>query len=137
MHFSPEAAVQCCELCTLQGFVRGKAASNEDFVIQVIDAPVSNSQEKVCPPTLAVSLGRILSPLKGVIRSKHLLHIAMEIVHKFKINCGMTLGAFMRGAMTLFNEKPKQLHWDCSLVARYWGYHWWSSLLASRVDPCL
>ena len=119
---SPEAAVQCCELCTLQGFVRGKAASNEAFVIQVIDAPVSNSQEKVCPPTFAVSLGLILSPLKGVIRSKNLLHVAMEIVHKFRINCGMTFGTFMRGAMTLFNEKPIQLHWDCCFVARYWGY---------------
>ncbi len=47
-------------------------AMYEAFVIQVIDAPVSNSQEKVCPPTLAVSLGLILSPLKGVIRSKNL-----------------------------------------------------------------
>ena len=92
-----------------------------------MEVPVSNNHEKVCPPALAVGL--ILSPLKGVIRSKNLLHIAMEIVHKFKINCGMTLGAFMRGAMTLFNEKPIQLHWDCCFVARYWGYrsrvHFW------------
>jgi hypothetical protein len=65
------------------------------------------------------------------------LHIAMEIVHKFKINCGMTLGAFMRGAMMLFNEKPIPWHWDCSFVAQYWGYHWWSLLLASEVVPCL
>jgi len=35
--------------------------------------------------------------------------LQFEIVHKFKINCGMTLGAFMRGAMMLFNEKPIQL----------------------------
>jgi len=107
---------------------------NDALVIQVIEAPVTNNQEKVFPPALAVSLGLILSPLKGVIRSKNLLHIAMEIVHKFKINCGMTLGAFMRGAMTLFNEKLIQLHWDCCFVARY---HWWSSLLASKVVPCL
>jgi hypothetical protein len=94
-----------------------------------MEAPISNSQEKVCPPTLAVSC--------GVIRSKNLFQVAMETVHKFKINCGMTLGAFMRGAMMLFNEKLNQLHWDCCFVARYWGYHWWSSLGASRVDPCL
>jgi hypothetical protein len=56
------------------------------------------------------------------------LHVAMEIVHKFKINCGMTLGAFMRGTIMLFNEKPNQLHWDCCFVAWYWGYHLWSSL---------
>jgi hypothetical protein len=33
-----------------------------------------------------VTLGLILSPLKGVIRLKILLHVAMEIVHKFKIS---------------------------------------------------
>jgi hypothetical protein len=37
----------------------------------------------------------------------------MEIVHKFKINCGMTFGAFLRGVMMLFKEKRNQLHyWD-------------------------
>jgi hypothetical protein len=102
-----------------------------------MEAPVSNNQEKVYPPTLAVSLGLILSSLKGVIRSKNLLHVAMEIVYKFQINRGMTLGAFMRGAMTLFNEQPIQLHWDCCFVARYWGYHWWSSLLVNKVALCL
>jgi len=107
------------------------------LVIQVMEAPVSNNHENVFPPAMALTLGLILSPLKGVIWSKHLLHVAMEIVHKFKINCGMTLGAFMRGAMTLFNEKPIQLHWDCCFVARYWDYYWWSSLLASKVVPCL
>ncbi len=79
----------------------GKAASKEVFVIQVTEAPVSNSQEKVFPPAIAVVLGLILSPLKGVIRSKNLLHVAIEIVHKFKINCGMTCGAYMRGVMML------------------------------------
>jgi hypothetical protein len=29
------------------------------------------------------------------------------------------------------------LHWDCCFVARYWDYYWWSSLLASKVVPCL
>jgi hypothetical protein len=91
---------------------------NDALDIQVIEVPVTNNQEKVFPPALAVSLSLILSPLKGVIRSKNLLHIAMEIVHKFKINCVMTLGGAMRGAMTLFNEKPIQLHWDCCFVAR-------------------
>jgi len=46
----------------------------------------------------------------------------MEIVHKFEINCAMTLGAFMMGAMMLFNEKPIQWHWDFCFVAQYWGY---------------
>jgi len=37
----------------------------------------------------------------------------MEIVHKFKVSCGMTLGACMRGVIKLLNEKPNQLHyWD-------------------------
>jgi hypothetical protein len=104
----PEAAVQRCEVCSLRGFVFGKAAKKEACVIQVMEAPVSNSHEKVLPPALAVSLGLILSPLKGVLRSKNLLHVAMEIVHKFRINFGMTLGAFMRGAMMLCHEKPNQ-----------------------------
>ncbi len=107
-NLSLEAAVQCWEFYTLWGFWVRNAAWKEAFVIQVMDAPVSNSQEKVFPPALAVSLGLILSPLKGVIRSKHLLHVAMESVHKFQINWGMTLGAFMRGAMALFDEKPNQ-----------------------------
>ncbi len=45
----------------------GKAALNDCAVIQVIEAPVSKSQEKVCPPAFAVILGLTLSPLKGVI----------------------------------------------------------------------
>jgi hypothetical protein len=40
------------------------------------------------------------------------LHVAMEIVHKFKISCGMTLGAFMRGSMMLFIERPHRHYWD-------------------------
>ena len=46
--------------------IRGKAALNELAVIHVTEAAVSNSQEKVFPPALAVTLGLILSPLKGV-----------------------------------------------------------------------
>jgi len=34
------------------------------------------------------------------------LQVAIEMVHKFKINCGMILGAFMREVIMLFNEKP-------------------------------
>ncbi len=49
------------------GFWLGKAALNDSAVIQVTEAPVSKSQENVLPPALAVTLGRILSPLKGVI----------------------------------------------------------------------
>jgi hypothetical protein len=74
---------------------------------------VTKSQENVLPPALAVTLGLTLSPLKGVIRLKILLHVAMEIVHKFKISCRMTLGAFMRGVMKLLIKKTNQLHyWD-------------------------
>jgi hypothetical protein len=43
----------------------GKAALKDCAVIQVTEEPVSKSQEKVFPPALAVSLGLILSPLKG------------------------------------------------------------------------
>jgi hypothetical protein len=102
--------------------------SNEFFVIQVMEAPVSNSQEKVFPPAIAVILGLILSPLKGVIWSKNLLHVVIEIVHKFKINCGMTCGAYMRGVMMLFSEKllvqKWTQPWDCCFVAQYWVIQW-------------
>jgi hypothetical protein len=50
------------------------------------------------------NLGLILSPLKGVIISNSLLQVAIEMVHKLRINCGMMLGAWMRGAS--FNENP-------------------------------
>ena len=86
----PEAAVQCCAFCTLRGLSCGKAALNEFAVIQVTEAPVSKSQEKVFPPALDITLGLILSPFKSVIRLKFLLQVAIEIVHKFKISCGMT-----------------------------------------------
>jgi hypothetical protein len=61
--------------------------------MQVTAAPVSKSCEKVLFPALTVSLGLILSPLKGTIISKHLLHVAFEIVHRLKISCAMLLGA--------------------------------------------
>jgi hypothetical protein len=82
----PEAAVQCCTFSTLRGLSCGKAALNEFAVIQVTEAPVLKSHENVFPLALAVTLGLILSPLKGVIRLKILLHVAIEIVHKFKIS---------------------------------------------------
>jgi hypothetical protein len=34
------------------------------------------------------------------------LQVAIEMVHKLRINCGMMLGAWMRGVIRLFNEKP-------------------------------
>ncbi len=80
---------------------------------------------KPIPSTaFAVSLGLILSPLKGVIRSKNLLHVAMEIVHKFRINCGMTFGTFMRGAIRLFSENPAAVPGSvnhCSLLSTLWA----------------
>jgi hypothetical protein len=56
--------------------------------------------------TLTVILGLILSQLKGVSSLKRLLHKAMDTVHKFKINCGMTLAALMRDVIMLYREKP-------------------------------
>jgi hypothetical protein len=73
--------------------------------MQVTAAPVSNSHEKVLSPALMAYLGLILSPLKGVIISNSLLQVAIEMVHKLRINCRMTLGAWMRGVIRLFNEK--------------------------------
>ncbi len=63
-NLSPEAAVQCCESCTLRGFFGGKAVSKEFFVIQVTEAPISNNQEKVFPPAIAVNLGLIFVPIE-------------------------------------------------------------------------
>ncbi len=60
--------------------------------MQVTAAPVSNSHEKVLSPALTANLGLILSPLKGVIISNSLLQVVIEL----RINCGMTLGAWMR-----------------------------------------
>jgi len=53
-----------------------------------------------------------MSPLtlKGVIGLKKLLQVVTGKAHKFKINCGMTLGAWMRGVIMLLNEKLNQLH---------------------------
>jgi hypothetical protein len=45
----PEAAVQCCEFCTLRGLAVGNAALNEAAFIHVTEVPVSKSQEKVFP----------------------------------------------------------------------------------------
>ena len=74
--------------------------------MQVTAAPVSNSQEKVLFPALTANLGLILSPLKGVMISNSLLQVAIEMVHKLRINWGMMLGAWMRGVIRLFNENP-------------------------------
>ncbi len=35
-----------------------------------------------------------------------LLQVALEMVHKLRNNCGMTLGAWVRGVIRLFNENP-------------------------------
>ncbi len=95
---SPEVATQLCgfEICLSLQWPR-------DFLfMQVTAAPVSNSHEKVLSP----ALGLILSPLKGVIISNSLLQVAIEMVHKLRINCGMMLGAWLRGVIRLFIEKP-------------------------------
>jgi hypothetical protein len=86
--------------------------------MQVKAAPVSKSHDKVLSPALTANLGLILSPLKGVIISNSLLQVAMEIVHKLRINCGMMLGAWMRGVNRLFNEKLAAVPIDLSLGYR-------------------
>jgi len=86
--------------------------------MQVTAAPVSKSHEKVLSPALTANLGLILSPLKGVMISNSLLQVAMEIVHKLRINCGMKLGAWMRGVIRLFNEKPAAVPVDLFLDFR-------------------
>jgi hypothetical protein len=63
--------------------------------MQVTTAPVSNRHEKVLFPALTANLGLILSQLKGIMFSNSLLQVAIEIVHKLRISCGMTLGAWM------------------------------------------
>jgi hypothetical protein len=85
--------------------------------MQVTAAPVSNSHEKVLSPALTASLGLILSPLKGVIISNSLLQVAIEMVHKLRINCGMMLEAWMRGVIRLFIEKLAAVSVDLSLVS--------------------
>jgi hypothetical protein len=57
------------------------------------DSASNNTQEKFLFPVHLEILGFTLFPLKGVMFSKSLLQVAMDTVHKLKINCGMTLGA--------------------------------------------
>ncbi len=116
---SPEAATQLCGLEICFGFECPKASSKDCLFMQVTAAPVSKSHEKVLSPALTANLGLILSPLKGVMISNSLLQVAIEMVHKLRINCGMTLGAWMRGVIRLFNEKPAAVPVDLFL-----GYHW-------------
>ena len=86
--------------------------------MQVTAAPVSNNHEKVLSPALTANLGQILSPLKHVIISNSFLQVAIEMVHKLTINCGMTLGAWMRVVIRLFNEKPAAVSVDLCLDSR-------------------
>ena len=55
------------------------------------EAPVSKSQEKVFPPALAVTLGLILSPLKGVIKEQTLPALTSTVItakYKGKVSQG-------------------------------------------------
>jgi hypothetical protein len=107
------------------------------YFMQVTAAPVSNNHEKVLFPALTAILGLILSPLKGIIISNSLLHVAIEIVHKLRINCGMTLGAWMRGVIRLFKENPAAVPVDLFHVV-HCCCCWSHTLLASRhVLACL
>jgi hypothetical protein len=53
---------------------------------QVTADPVSITQEKFLFPVSPEIIGFALSPLKGVMFSTSLLQVAMDTVHKLKIN---------------------------------------------------
>jgi hypothetical protein len=111
------------EICL--GLMCKNAKSNDSLFMQVTAAPVSNNQEKVLFIALMANLGLILSPLRGVIISNSSLQVAIEIVHKLRINCEMTLGAWMRGVIRLMRENPAAVPvdlfhfdhccWSCTL----------------------
>ncbi len=84
--------------------------------MQVTAAPVSNNQENVLFPALTANLGLILSLLKGIIILNSLLQVAIEIVHKLRINCGIMLGAWMRGVIRLFSKNPAAVPVDLVLA---------------------
>ncbi len=73
--------------------------------MQMTTVPVSKSHENVLFLALIVNLGLIFSPLKGVMISRSLFQVAIEIVHRLIISCGMMLGVCMRG-IKLSREKP-------------------------------
>jgi hypothetical protein len=90
---SPKAANNFCVFEIFLGFVSLKAISQQCLFMQVTIVPVSNNHEKVLLPPFTVTLGLILSPLKGIIICNDLLQVALETVHKLKMSCGMLLGA--------------------------------------------
>jgi hypothetical protein len=72
--------------------------------MQVTAAQVSNNHESFIS-YFYLSLCLILSPLKGVI-SNSLLQVAIEMVHKLRINYGMMLGVWMMGVIRIMSENP-------------------------------
>jgi hypothetical protein len=107
---SPEEATHLCGFEVCLGLECPNAKSNDSLFMQVTAALVSNNQEKDLFPALAANLGLILSPLKVVIISNSLLKVTIEIVHKLRIKCGMTLGACMSGVIRLFSENPAAVY---------------------------
>jgi hypothetical protein len=75
------------------GKVFPKAISKELMFMQVTEDPVYITQEKFLFPVRLKILDFALSPLKDIMFSKSLLQVAMDTLHKLKINCGMMLGA--------------------------------------------
>ncbi len=104
---SQKAATQLCSSEIFLGFKCPNALSNDCLFMQMTAAPVSNNHESYFP-FWHVSLGLILSPLKGIMISKSILQVAIVIVHKLRINWGMMLGVCMRGwgVIKLINENP-------------------------------
>ncbi len=90
----------------LSFFVLPNAASKALMFIQVTADPVSIFQWKFFPFTVPLTAVFLLSPLKSVMFSKSLLQVAIDTVHKLKINWWMMLGAWMRGVIQVFTENP-------------------------------
>ncbi len=92
---SPEAATQLCAFEIFLGFCDPKVALNDQLFMQVMAAPVSNSQDIVWLPILTFILGCTFSP--GTKISKSLLQVANEATHRFNSNCGSTAWLLLNG----------------------------------------
>jgi hypothetical protein len=121
---SPEAATQLCcfEICL--GLECTNAQSNDSLFMQVTADPVSNNQEKVLIPSLTAGLNPILNPIKRRHNFKQFITGCNGNCNKLRINCGMMLGAWMRGAIRLMSENPAAVpvdlfHFDHLLVTHF------------------
>jgi hypothetical protein len=85
---SPDAATQLCAFEIVFSFCDPKAVLNDQLFMQVMAAPVSNSQDIVWLPVLTFILSRNFS--SGAKISNSLLQVANEATQRFNSNCGST-----------------------------------------------